>query len=126
MRVLPLVSLPKLVRGVVAKLRRRNVSTMNRQSVAAVAYDEFYQTDMSPPPESPGDEKATGAYCIKASVELWLAADPVYSLVGYNDNLSIQEHVNDLCHRFARENPEQLSCVNEKLVFLGPKRRCHG
>jgi hypothetical protein len=111
---------------------RYNTKTKTRCGVSSARNITYHETDDNFPPGTDDNLPEIGNYCIKASVDLVDKNRPVdsarrmiYQITGYDDNLEIQAKVNQVCRAY-QNNDNNLMCVNEKLVFLGPKRKCDG
>tara|TARA_Y100000389_G_scaffold147036_1_gene145871 strand:- start:366 stop:809 length:444 start_codon:yes stop_codon:yes gene_type:complete len=103
-----------------------------RCGVSSARNLSYHETDNNLPPVDDDKLPEFGSYCIKASVDLVDRNQPegsvrqkVYEITGYDDNLEIQAKVNQVCRAYKNDD-DTLECVNEKLVFLGPKRNCDG
>lgn len=92
-----------------------------------VGDDIIHETDNNIPPTNDIPLDSIGSYCIKASVDLVnnTNSETVYNIVGYDVDLNIQNKVSKICNSY-RAGDETLICMNEKLVFLGPKKKCDG
>ena len=104
----------------------------SRCGVSSARNLSYHETDDNFPPGTDDKLPEFGSYCIKASVDLvdrnqseGSARHKVYEITGYDDNLGIQAKVNQVCQAYKNDD-NRLGCVNEKLVFLGPKRKCDG
>ena len=100
----------------------------NRTTICYATSSPYrYDTDTPPPPTTPTDPKCFGSYCIKSTIDLFDLKNntEVYTISGYDDNIDIQNKVKRVCNGFIT-NDKEFACVNEKLVFLGPKENCNG
>ena len=108
---------------------KRTLRGKTRSGTGTLVFDDHPQkTDSIPPQFTPPTEKQTGRYCIKSSIDLVYNNNNErwYYIYGYDDNLSIQERVRNICNAYQQDDPEHLRCDNDKLVFLGPRKQCNG